>query len=97
MSYKRVFAKGRHAKTRQKVILSGFRMATFRPARQKYEKQKAKIATHEKCRNFVWRGERLPCENTKKSPFGGFSRGAFSPRKHDNTTWHKSANIDMGC
>ena len=52
-------------------------------------------------RTFVWRGERSLCENTKKSPFGGFSRGAFSPRKHDNTklstyrntTWHKSATI----
>jgi len=32
--------KGRHAKTRQKVILSGFRMATFRLARQRYDKQK---------------------------------------------------------
>jgi len=32
-------AKGRHAKTRQKVILSGFRMATFRLARQRYDKQ----------------------------------------------------------
>ena len=52
------------------------------------------MATHEKCRTFVWRGEMSPCENMKKSPFGGFSRGAFSPRKHDNTKWHKSATIE---
>jgi len=32
-------AKGGHAKTRQMVILAGFRMATFRPARQRYDKQ----------------------------------------------------------
>ena len=35
-------AKGRHAKTRQIVILVGFRVATFRPARQRYDKQEAK-------------------------------------------------------
>jgi len=32
-------AKGRHAKTSQMVILAGIRMATFRPARQRYDKQ----------------------------------------------------------
>ena len=35
-------AKGRHLKTRQMVILAGFRVATFRPARQRYDKQEAK-------------------------------------------------------
>ena len=29
------------------------------------------------CRIFAWRGERSPWENTKKSPFGGFSRGVL--------------------
>jgi len=32
-------AKSRYAKTRQIVMLEGFRMATFRPARQRYDKQ----------------------------------------------------------
>jgi len=36
-------AKGRHAKTHQMVILAGFRVATFRPARQRYDKQEAKM------------------------------------------------------
>ena len=34
-------AKGRYAKTCQMVILAGFGMATFRPARQRYDKQEA--------------------------------------------------------
>ena len=37
----------------------------------------AENATHGMWRTSVWRGEKSPCENTKKSPFGGFSRGAF--------------------
>ena len=38
MPYYRVFgAKRRHAKTRQMVTFSCFRMATFRPATQKYD------------------------------------------------------------
>ena len=32
-------AKGRHAKTRQMVILAGFRLATYCSARQRYDKQ----------------------------------------------------------
>ena len=35
-------AKGRHAKTRHMVTFSCFRVATFRPARQRYDKQEAK-------------------------------------------------------
>jgi len=35
-------AKRRHAKRRQMVILAGFRVATFRPTRQRYDKQEAK-------------------------------------------------------
>ena len=63
------------------------------PRQSKIRKTGGEKATHEKCRTFVWRGERSPCGNTKKSPFGEFSRGAFSLRKHDNTTSHKSATI----
>jgi len=29
-------------------------------------------------RTFVWQGERSPCENTKQSPFSGFSCGDLS-------------------
>ena len=61
------------------------------PRQAKIRQTVAENATHGMSCTFVWRGERSPCENTKKSPFGGFLRGAFSPRKHDNTTWHKSA------
>jgi len=48
------------------------------------------------CLIFACRGERSPCENPTKSPFGRFSRGdlfALSSRKHVYTTWHKSATI----
>jgi len=41
-----------------------------------------------KCRTFVWRGERSPCENTKKSPFCGFSCGAFSPFRPETIIRH---------
>ena len=106
-------AKGHRAKIRQNHRLAGFRVATFRPAMQRYDKQGQKDersprenppngdffvfshghlstrqakkrqtggekATHEKCRTFVWRGERSPCENTKKPKFGEFSRGDLS-------------------
>jgi len=67
-------------------ILAGFRL-THRQA--KIRKTVGENATHGMSRTLVWRGERSPCENTKKSPFGGFLRGAFSPF----TTWHKSATI----
>ena len=38
----------------------------------------AENATHGMSRTFVWRVERSPCENTKTSLFGGFSRGSCS-------------------
>jgi len=68
-------AKDRHAKTRQMVILHG----DLSPRQAKIRQTVDENATHGMPRTFVWRGERSPCENTKKSPFGGFSRGAFSP------------------
>jgi len=56
MSFQRVVgaknAKGRHAKTRQVVILAGFRMATFRATRQ-IKKTVAENATHGMSCNFV--------------------------------------------
>jgi len=58
--------------TYQKMMLHVMRQAKIRQT-------VAENATHEKCRTFVWRGERSPCQNMKLSPFGGFSRGAFSP------------------
>jgi len=67
------------------VVLVGVRMATFRPDKQRYDKQKPKTKRM-KCRI-------LSCGGAKKSPFGGFSPGAFSPRKHAYTTWQKSATI----
>ena len=74
-----------------------FRVFAWRPFAPpgKVTTNKRRRETHEKCRTFVWWGERSPCKNTKKSPFYGFSRGAFSPRKHDNTKWHKSATIQI--
>jgi len=71
----------------------GFSHGDLLPRQVKIRQIVAENATHGMSRTFVWRGERPPCENTNKSPFHGFSRGAFSPRKHDNTTWHKSATI----
>jgi len=42
-------AKGRHAKPRQMMIMAGFCMTTFHPARQRYDKQKPKTQRME-CR-----------------------------------------------
>jgi len=77
------------------VILACFSRGDLLPRQAKIRQTGGKKATHEKCCTFVWRGERSPCEITKKSPFSGFLRGAFLLRKHDNTTWHKSATIVM--
>ena len=79
-------AKKRHAKNRQMMTFSCFRMATFRPATRKY-------ATFHALRfrlPFVRfspgeRGERSPCENPTKSPFGGFSLGDLSRFRPKNT------------
>jgi len=109
-------AKGRHATTRQMVILAGFRVATFRPARQRYDKQEAKRRRQAKIRQtggkkatpngdfFVFSHGDLSPRHTKVRdiPCVAFLatvcrifawRGERSPRKHDYTTWHKSATI----
>jgi len=68
MSYYRVFgAKRRHVKTRQMGTFSCFRMATFRPARQRYDKQGLKR-------------ERSPRKNPPNDDFFVFSHGDLSPR-----------------
>ena len=77
------------------VIVVGFLHGDLSPRQSKIRQTVAENATHGMSRTFVLRGERSPCESTKRSPFGGFSRGAFSPRKHDNTKWHKSATIQI--
>ena len=63
----------------------GFSRGDLSPRQAKIRQTGDEKATHEKCRTFVWRGEKSPCEKTKKSPFGGFSRGAFSPFRPENT------------
>jgi len=78
-------AKGRHAKTRQMMTFSCFRMVTFRPATRKYATFHALRFWLLFCRIFAWRGERSPCENPTKTPFGGFSRGYLSRFRPENT------------
>ena len=60
-------AKGRHAKTRQNHHLACFRVATFRPARQRYDKQGRKR-------------QRSPRENPPNDDFFVFSHDDLSPR-----------------
>ena len=88
-------AKGRHAKTRQMVTFSCFRMATFRLATRKYATFRAlrfrllfvvslpggAKGRHDKTR------QNHHLASCAWRPF------AFSPRKHAYTTWHKSATI----
>jgi len=86
-------AKGRQAKTRQMVILAGFRVATFRPARQRYDKQEAKRRGM-KSVVLSCGGAKGRHAKTRKNPhLAGFRVAPFRLRKHDNTTWHKSATI----
>jgi len=54
---------------------SGFSHGDLSPRQAKIRQTEAENATHGMSRTFVWRGERSPCENTKKSPFCGFLRG----------------------
>ena len=72
--------------------LGGFSRGDLSPRQAKIRQTGGEKATHEKCRTFVWRGERSPCENTKKSPFSGFSRGAFSPFRPENTIIRHGTN-----
>ena len=57
-------AKGRHAKTRKCHHVAGFRVATFRPARRRYDTFISGEFSPSICRVFAWRGERSPRENT---------------------------------
>jgi len=89
-------AKRCHAKTRQIVTFSCFRMATFRPATQKYATFHALrfrllfLASlpyggcFVPCRINVFSGrkrEKSPRENPLNSDFGGISHGDLSPRQ----------------
>jgi len=60
------------------VILAVFLHGDLLPRQVKIRQTVAENATYGMWRTIVWRGEKSPCENTKKSPYGGFSRGAFS-------------------
>jgi len=70
--------KGRHAKTCKMGILVGFGMATL-PRQAKIRQTEGDKVLYEKCRSFVWQGERSSREKPGKWPFGGLSHGAFSP------------------
>ena len=61
-------AKGRHAKTRKSHQLAGFRVATFRPAMQRCDKQGRK-------------GERSPRENPPNGDFLCFRMATFRPAR----------------
>jgi len=94
MSYKHVFgAKTRKVATRKPAEwwFWQFSHGDLSPRQAKIRPMVAENTKHGMSRTFVWWGEKSPCENTKKSPFGGFSRGALSPRKHAYITWYKSA------
>ena len=84
-----------NTKTRQMVILAGFHLATFRPARQRYDKQEAKGDAW-KVSYFCVAGRKIAMRKHEKVTIWrvfAWRLFAFSPRKHDNTTWHKSATI----
>jgi len=59
-------AKGRHAKTRKRHHVAGFRVAAFRPARRRYDTFISGEFSPSICRVFAWRGERSPRENTSR-------------------------------
>jgi len=82
-------AKRRHAKTRQMVTCSCFRMATFRPATRKYDTFHASPFFRLLFVVSLSGGAKGRHAKTQHHHF------AFSPRKHVYTTWHKSATIQM--
>jgi len=43
----------------------GFSRGDLSPRQAKIRQTGGGKAVHEKCRTFVWQGERPPCENTK--------------------------------
>ena len=71
-------ARGRHAKTRQMVTFFVFSHGDLSPRHMKVRDIPCVVFSATVCRIFAWRGERSPCENPTKSPFGGFSRGDLS-------------------
>jgi len=89
--------KGRHAKTRQMVTFSCFRMATFRPARQRYDKQEAKRRRMTSVVRSCGGAKGRHAKTRKVTIWRVFAWRlfAFSPWKHVNTTWHKSATINI--
>ena len=84
-------AKVRHAKTRKSHHLVGFCVATFGPARQRYDKQEAK-RRRMKSVELSCGGAKGRHAKTRKSPFGGFSRGVFSPFRPENTIKRNGTN-----
>ena len=81
MSYYRVFrAKRRKGATRKpaKWWLFVFSHGDLSPRHTNVRHLSCVAFSPPVCRIFAWRGERSPCENTKKSPFGVFSRGDLS-------------------
>jgi len=92
-------AKVRHAKTRQMVTFSCFRVATFRSP--------GKDSTNRRRKGDAWKvsyfrvaGRKVAMRKHEKVTiwrFFAWRHFAFSPRKHDNTTWHKSATISYTC
>ena len=78
MSYKRDFG--------------GFLLGDLSPRQAKIRQTEAKERNTWNVAFFWWRGVRSPCENIKKSPVGGFSRGAFSRFCPENTLIRHGTN-----
>jgi len=70
----------------------GFSHGDLSPRQAKIRQLVVEHATHGMWRTFVWRGEKSPCENTKKSSFGWVSRGAFSLFDPENTLIRHGTN-----
>ena len=63
---------------------SGFLHGDLSPRQAKIRHTVGEKTTHEKCCTFVWRGERSPCENTKKSRVAPFR--LFAPKTRMRVT-----------
>ena len=55
-----------------KGVFVGFSHGDLPPRQAKIRQTGGEKAKHAKCRTFVWRGERSPCENTKSDHLEGF-------------------------
>jgi len=72
----------------------GFSHGDLSPRQAKIRQTVGEKTTHEKCWTFVWRGERSPCENTKKvTIWRVFALRLFAPKTRMRVTGRSLSSV----